>query len=270
VNRVQRLVRPAKTGHAGTLDPLATGVLVVAIGPATRLIDYVQEAPKQYRGEFLLGRRSDTEDIEGAVEELPQPPRPSRAEIEAVLPRFTGTIEQRPPAYSALKVAGKRAYDLARQGKTVDLAPRPVEIHALHVVGYDYPKLTLEVSCGSGTYIRSLGRDIAQAVGTEAVMSSLVRTAIGAFTVEDACALDAITLESLPAQLRSPAEAVAHLPQATLSAAELERIARGLTIMLPASPRGSEVAVLDEQSRLRAILIRRGGAWGPVRNFPAP
>src|SRR6476661_7210859 len=113
VNRVQRLVKPHKVGHAGTLDPLAIGVLVVCLGPATRLIEYVQRMPKRYHGTFLLGRESDTEDIEGTVRERSDPPVPSRSEIEALIPRFLGDIEQRPPAYPALKVGGRRAYDLA-------------------------------------------------------------------------------------------------------------------------------------------------------------
>ena len=116
VNRVQRLVRPERVGHAGTLDPLATGVLVVCLGPATRLVEYLQRLRKRYRAAFLLGRTSDTEDIEGQVVELAAPPRPTPAQIAAVLPRFLGQIEQVPPAFSALKLAGRRAYELARAG----------------------------------------------------------------------------------------------------------------------------------------------------------
>ena len=139
VDMVQRLVRPTKAGHAGTLDPLATGVLVVCIGQATRLIEYVQRMPKTYEGTFLLGRTSDTEDVEGAVVELENPPQPTREAIEEAATKFLGTIQQRPPAYSALKVKGRRAYDLARAGKTVDLAPRPVEIYGIEVMSYQYP-----------------------------------------------------------------------------------------------------------------------------------
>src|SRR5262245_35406014 len=181
VSRVQRLVRPQKVGHAGTLDPLATGVLVVAVGPATRLVEYVQRMPKTYQGTFLLGRTSDTEDVEGEVVELDSPPVPTRAEIDAALPRFIGTIEQRPPAYSALKVAGRRAHKLARRGEAVELAPRPVEIHAIELLRYEYPEMELRIDCGSGTYVRSLGRDVAEAVDTGAVMAALRRLAIGPF-----------------------------------------------------------------------------------------
>src|SRR5688572_14701988 len=138
----------------------------MAIGPATRLVEYVQRMPKTYRATFLLGRTSDTEDIEGQVCELADPPVPSTEQVQAALPRFVGTIEQVPPAYSALKVAGRRAYDLARHGEAVELAARAVEIHSLELVSYAYPELALLVRCGGGTYIRSLGRDIARALGT--------------------------------------------------------------------------------------------------------
>src|SRR6478609_12096076 len=195
VNRVQRLVRPHKVGHAGTLDPLATGVLVIAIGPATRLIEYVQRMPKSYQGTFLLGRTSDTEDVEGNVVELPHTPVPSRDDILAAIPRFLGTIEQRPPAFSALKVAGQAAYKLARRGEAVELAARPVEIISIDLVRYEYPELELRVRCGSGTYIRSLGRDLAEALGSAAVMSQLRRIAIGPFQVEESLQLADLALE---------------------------------------------------------------------------
>ena len=173
VNIVQRLSRPAKAGHAGTLDPLADGVLVVCVGSATRLIEYVQRMPKRYVGTFLLGRQSPTEDIEGEVTELPDAPVPTREQIEAAARRFVGRIEQRPPAFSALKIRGRPAYKLARQGKPVELAPRPVEIYRIEVKKYRYPELVLEIDCGGGTYVRSLGRDLAESLGTAAVMSAL-------------------------------------------------------------------------------------------------
>ena len=176
VDLVERLARPAKAGHAGTLDPLATGVLVVCVGAATRLIEYVQRMPKRYRATFLLGRQSPTEDIEGEVTELPDAPIPTLDEIAAAAGRFVGRIAQRPPAFSALKVAGRRAYKLARAGQPPQLAPRPVEIFAAEIKSYQYPELVMEVECGSGTYIRSLGRDLAESLGTAAVMSALVRT----------------------------------------------------------------------------------------------
>ena len=136
VNRVQRLVKPHKVGHAGTLDPLASGVLVVCLGSATRLIEYVQRMPKRYLATFLLGRQSETEDIEGTVTELVDPPVPTEAQLLAALPNFIGVIQQLPPAFSALKVEGKRAYEMARQGEIPDLKPRPIEVHSIDLIEY--------------------------------------------------------------------------------------------------------------------------------------
>jgi tRNA pseudouridine55 synthase len=184
IDLVCRLAGKTKVGHAGTLDPLASGVLVVGVGAATRLIEYVQRMPKHYTATFLLGRQSETEDIESLVVELDDPPIPTREEIVAATGRFCGRIQQRPPAYSAVKVAGRRAYALARAGREVELDARPITVHRLEVRAYAYPTLTLEVRCGGGTYVRSLGRDLAASLGTAAVMSELVRTAIGGFRIE--------------------------------------------------------------------------------------
>ena len=174
------LVPGEKAGHAGTLDPLASGVLVIALGAATRLIEYVQREPKQYRAQFFLGRSSPTDDTDGQVTALEAPPVPSRDEIVAAAASLVGTIEQRPPAYSALKVHGRRAYELARRGQHVELAPRPVTIYRLDVTRYEYPELELDIECSSGTYVRAIGRDLAERVRTKAVMSALIRQAVAA------------------------------------------------------------------------------------------
>ncbi|HEX5470857.1 MAG TPA: tRNA pseudouridine(55) synthase TruB, partial [Lacipirellulaceae bacterium] len=158
VDHVQRLVRPAKAGHAGTLDPLATGVLVICVGQATRLIRYVQRMPKTYRAQFLLGRRSETDDIEGQVELMDDCSRPAREAVDHVIAQFIGEIEQKPPAHSAIKLAGRRAYQLARKGAEFELTPRPVVVHRIIVRRYEYPELELDIECGSGTYVRALGR----------------------------------------------------------------------------------------------------------------
>jgi tRNA pseudouridine55 synthase len=271
VDRVERLVRPAKAGHAGTLDPLATGVLIVCVGPATRLIDYVQQMPKRYRAEFLLGRTSATEDVEGIVTELINPPVPSRMEVETAAAKFIGEIQQRPPIFSALKVAGHRAYKLARQGHSVELQPRPVTIHWLEVIDFAYPRLTLDLQCSSGTYVRSLGRDLAEALGTGAIMSNLERTAIGKFRVEDAADVTTINRENLAEHLIPPVRTVDHLPPIRLDEAELQSILRGLFLVRPAAhdePPRAEFAALDGCGNLAAILRRRSdGLLGPVRNF---
>lgn len=268
VDKVQRLVRPAKAGHAGTLDPLATGVLVVCIGQATRLIEYVQRMPKTYEGTFLLGRTSDTEDIEGAVVELVSPPEPSREAIEQAATKFLGTIQQRPPAYSALKVQGQRAYNLARAGKTVDLAPRPVEIFGIDVMSYRYPELRLRIRCGSGTYVRSLGRDLAESLGTGAVMSALVRTAIGAFKLADACDLETLTADDLPKRLQPPSMAVAGLPSVVLDERERRTLNFGQSIEKHAPCETNELIGLTESGALCSILEPAGeGRWKPANNF---
>jgi len=272
VDRVQRLVKPAKAGHAGTLDPLATGVLIVCVGQATRLIDYVQQMPKRYRATFMLGRSSATEDVEGKIIALENPPIPSRLEVEAAAAKFIGQIEQRPPIFSALKVSGQRAYKLARKGRTVELQPRPVTIHWLQVAEYEYPQLTLELQCSGGTYVRSLGRDLAEALGTAAVMSKLKRTAIGKFRAEEAVDVTTLSRENLAQHLLPPQTAVGHLPVIWLSQPEIDAISRGLFIARPAAlnePPGAEYAAFDGCGNLAAILHRRGdGLLGPVRNFP--
>lgn len=262
VNQVQALVRPEKTGHAGTLDPLATGVLVVAVGGATRFIEYVQQQPKTYVGEFLLGRQSDTEDTTGEVVELADAPHPARDQIESVLPRFIGEIEQMPPAYSALRIAGQRAYKRARRGEEVVLAPRMIVIHKLDLLDYEYPRFQLRIECGSGTYVRSLGRDIARAVKTQAVMSSLVRTAIGPFTIENAIAGDSLVRHSVAAQLLPIRHAVAHLPRIHISEQEATELRHGRPIVLRPDV-VNETATLEASGELVATVVTRSGKLWP-------
>jgi tRNA pseudouridine55 synthase len=270
VDRVARLVKPAKAGHAGTLDPLASGVLVVAVGSATRLIEYVQQMPKSYSGTFLLGQSSASEDVEGEVTLHPNAPQPTLAELQAAGAKFLGETLQRPPAFSALKVNGKRAYELARKGKTVDLEPRPITVTRLDVLFYSYPELVIDIECSGGTYVRSLGRDLAESVGTTAVMSALVRTGIGKFTLETAAHYDKITHETLPGLLLPPAHALSHLPTLELTAAEIEEITNGRYIRRDAPPIAGELVALDATGRLVAILTYvSDGALKPVRVFLA-
>jgi tRNA pseudouridine55 synthase len=273
VNRVQRLVKPHKVGHCGTLDPLATGVLVIAIGPATRLVEYVQRMPKTYRGTFLLGHTSDTEDIEGAVVEMANPSIPTEQQLLAALPRFIGTIQQVPPAYSALKVAGQRSYDLARRGQPAELQQRPVEIQSIDLLRYEYPALELRIRCGSGTYIRSLGRDLARAVGSEAVMSALTREAIGPFTIEDAlieARFENATRELIEQSLVPPAAAIGDMPRVVVDEMEMKGLAQGRSLIGPAGAKANELAALSPAGDLVAILTPddRGG-WRPTKNFAA-
>lgn len=270
VNQVQKSLRGTKVGHAGTLDPLASGVLVLCLGPATRLIEYVQRQPKQYMGTFLLGRTSPTEDIEGEVSELPQPPIPTAEEIEALLPEFHGEILQRPPAYSALKVQGKRAYDLARSGADVELAARPVQIYGLELLEYEYPEIKLRIECGSGTYVRSLGRDLAERLGSTAVMSALVRTAIGGFRIDQAITLAAKPERAdLQAALLPAAEAVVGLPSVVLSSDEVQSLRWGRSLQIGRrATSAAEIAAFDEKQNFVAILSPQAEGWfKPSKNF---
>ena len=188
-----------KVGHAGTLDPLATGVLVVLVGKATKLQDQHMAGAKGYLAEVDLANVSRTDDMEGPVELVECEPI-DRAAIEAVLPRFTGTIQQRPPAYSAMKVNGRRAYALARQAEPDDalpaLQPRPVVIDSIDIAAFDWPVVALNIACGKGTYIRSLARDLGQALGTGGMLRSLRRTRGGPWMLHHA-----VTLDDLPSQL---------------------------------------------------------------------
>ena len=278
VDIVGRLAGKVKIGHAGTLDPLARGVLVLCLGSATRLIEYVQRMPKRYTGTFLLGRQSPTEDIDGQVVELVDPPVPALAEIETAADSLTGLIQQRPPAFSAIKVNGRRAYDLARAGKPLVLKPRPVRVYSLAAVSYEYPKLTLEVECGGGTYIRSLGRDLAESLGTAAVMSSLTRTAIGRFTLDEAADPASLSKDSWARHLLPPVAAVQTLPRIDLTVEEMVEIRHGRTIPRRDRLQADESQTLDRTQKhaaiapdghLVAILIPRGHAHlRPLRNFP--
>lgn len=269
VDHVLEVCPGIKAGHAGTLDPLATGVLVICLGRATRLIQYVQQLPKEYEATFLLGRRSDTLDTEGEVELLEDPPQPTQQQVEATLPRFTGRVLQVPPVFSAVKVEGRRAYRLARAGKAPRLKPRPVEIHKLQLLHYRYPELQLRILCGSGTYVRSLGRDLAQALGTQAVMSRLCRTRVGQFRLEEALSPDQLTPELLSRVVQPPLRAVEHLPQVALTAAQVRDLARGRPPRLPRQAPGRLTAAVAPQGHLAAVLESTPRGWRIAQNFAA-
>src|ERR1700759_4866529 len=192
VGIVRRVFDAQKAGHAGTLDPLATGVLAVALGEATKTVPYAMDAEKIYRFTATWGESRDSDDAEGAVTGTSDK-RPSRAEIEAVLPRSTGLLNHTPPAYSAIKVAGERAYDLARDGEEVVLEPRPVQVHEARLVSAAQGSAEFEILCGKGTYVRSWVRDIALALGTLGYVSALRRTRIGGFQEKDAVGLETLT-----------------------------------------------------------------------------
>lgn len=194
VGAVRRLFQAQKAGHAGTLDPLATGILPVALGEATKTVSYMMDGDKTYRFTVRWGEARETDDAEGRVTQTSDN-RPDAARIEAVLPDFVGTIEQKPPAYSAIKVDGRRAYDLARADAPPDLPARPVRIDRLHLRAVpDADHAAFEVACGKGVYVRSLARDLARALGTVGYVADLRRTRVGPFIEKGAISLDKLEM----------------------------------------------------------------------------
>jgi tRNA pseudouridine55 synthase len=262
VTRIEQALEPLAVGHAGTLDPLATGVLVVCVGRATKLVDYVHRFSKTYRATFLLGRSSDTEDVSGTIEHGAHPKIPTRDELEQALPRFLGQTMQQPPAYSALKVAGKRAYKLARKGHDVLLAPRPIEVQRFEILTYEYPELHVEIECGTGTYVRSLGRDLARAVGTEAVMSQLQRTRIGPFELAASINPGDLRGDNLESLLQPSLLAIGALPRVNLRDDQVASlVSSGVLFDLPLTG-DQELAALAPDGRLLAILTpSKGDRW---------
>lgn len=271
VNRVQRLLRPARVGHAGTLDPIATGVLIVCVGPATRLVPYLHRFSKTYVAQFLLGVTSETHDVEAELQPLPDARTVSAADVESALPQFRGRILQTPPAHSAVKVQGRPAYKLARRGELLELPPREIEIHRLELRDFTPRQMTLEVECSSGTYIRALGRDLGQMLGCGAVMSQLRRTAIGPFAVETALPVPQLSRDQIVAGLQSARLAVADLPSHPATDAEITTLRFGRRIPARQSwPSATEVMIVDERQRLIAIAeAMPDGSLAPRQVFPA-
>ena len=211
VAAVRRRAGGVRTGHAGTLDPLATGVLVIALGKATRSIERLMATDKRYRTEIDLTAFTATDDREGDRTEVAVATPPDEAAVRGALARFTGTVLQRPPAFSAMKVGGRRAYAAARQGTPMDLAPRPVRVDEIELVAYLWPTVTLDIRCGKGFYVRSLARDLGVALGTGGHCASIRRTAVGPFTLDEARSLDDLPRRLAPAELLPLEAALARL-----------------------------------------------------------
>jgi len=259
VKRVRRLTGIRKVGHAGTLDPMATGVLLVCIGRATRLIEYLMAGRKVYRATLQLGQATTTYDAEGDITATANPSAITEADLRRVLAAFVGDIEQSPPPFSALKRNGVPLYRLARQGKAVTPAPRPVHIAAIELETFAPPQATLRVVCGPGTYIRSLAHDVGQRLGVGAHLTALTRLASGRWSLEEAIPLpqleEAIAQNRLPDVLHPKEKAVAHLPRLTLSAAEKQAVRHGQFIAADSAPSGGALAAFDEAGQLVAILV---------------
>lgn len=212
VSRVRRIVGERRVGHAGTLDPAAVGVLPVAVGMATRTIEYLADASKAYVADITFGVTTDSADGDGIVTSVSEADGLTPERVEAALDRFRGDQMQIPPMHSAIKIDGERLYERARRGEDIRVAPRPITIHQLKLLNWAEPTATIFVSCSKGTYIRSLARDLGEAVGTGAYMSNLVRVQTGPFTLADA-----IRIDDLPALMeQEPWELIAYHPDIAL------------------------------------------------------
>jgi tRNA pseudouridine55 synthase len=258
-----------KTGHAGTLDRFATGLLVVCMGLATRLSRYLTGLNKEYLAVAELGSVTDTYDGEGRLVSR-STVVPSTEDVESLASRFRGTIRQTPPPFSAKKIKGRRASDLARRGIPVDMAPLEIEIEALHIEAYDFPSLTLRVTCSSGTYIRSLVKDMGDGLGCGAFTRELRRLRVGRFRVNDAPGLEEVMgLDpgAIETRLVGPAEALDFMPPALLEPEKARLFSRGTAVAL--GGRDSHVRVFESSGAFLGVGLLRNGLLQPETVFPA-
>lgn len=270
VARARRLTGQRRIGHTGALDPSATGLLVLCLGRATRLVEYMMAGEKAYEGEIALGRETETDDAEGRVTAEREPPE-GALDLDAIAARFTGEIMQTPPAYSAVKVDGRRAYAVAREGERPDLKPRPVRVSALRLERAARDRLRVAVRCGPGMYVRSLARDIGRAIGCGAHLASLRRTGSGPFRVEQAVPVEALA-GGLEAIVRAADEGVAESAAAILHPDHAAQLRQGQTawarggFLRPATlarlygADGAFVGVgrVDEPGRVSALKVVAG------------
>jgi tRNA pseudouridine55 synthase len=258
VGKLRWLYGAKKAGHAGTLDPLATGILPIAFGEATKTVPIVQDGTKIYHFDIVWGSATSTDDIEGEVIATSDV-RPSREALDAVLPRFTGLITQIPPAFSAIRIGGERAYDLARAGHKLDMPPRDVEIDALEVIEHTPERARLSVTCSKGTYVRALARDIAEALDTKGHVGALHRARVGNFTDSDAITLEqveAVDLATRDALLLPVAAGLADLPEIRLDARQAATIRLGNPVLL--TGRDAPIALDDAWASLKGEAVALG------------
>lgn len=275
VARIRKLSGQRKVGHTGTLDPLATGVLLVCLGQATRLIEYLQHGSKRYQATIRFGLTTDTLDAEGQIMTQSDPSALTEEQLRQILPAFQGDIDQIPPIFSALKKDGQPLYKLARAGQTVEISPRRVTIESLTWLGWQPPDLTLDIVCSPGTYIRALARDIGEMAGTGAHLSALTRTVNSGWSITQAVTLSELEKKSTSWQtyLYPPDQAVAHLPKVTLSNDEVYRVQQGQPVVGPTiAVDGDLLRAYTPAGSLLAILTRVSSddkLWQPKKVFHA-
>ena len=270
VSRVRRIAHLKRVGHAGTLDPDATGVLLVCLGQATRLSDYLADEGKEYQAVLALGQTTTTEDASGEILAEAEALHIAEADLAALLPRFVGDIQQIPPMVSAVHHEGKRLYELARAGVTVERAARTIRIDAIELRDFTpgvLARAALDVTCGKGTYIRTLCADLGAALGVGGHMASLRRTRVGAFMADAATPLGDLTEENLPGLLVSSADALAHWPaQSAATDAEWSDIKSGRALV-SALPPGTAARILDIHGELIALGRADGECLRPFKVF---
>lgn len=274
VSKIKWLYKAQKCGHAGTLDPLATGMLPIALGEATKTVPYVMDGQKTYRFAVTWGAETNTDDLEGEVTQRSDK-RPSEADIRALLPKYTGEIEQVPPAYSAVKINGERAYKLARDGEAVEIEARTVEIERFELIEiHDESTAVFEVDCGKGTYVRAFARDMGRDLGCFGHISELRRTAVEPFNEDDLIALSALTdlegdLDALDNELLATGIALEHLPEVVLTKDQAQRLRSGNPVILRGRDAISfaEEAVATFGRELVAIGNVDKGSFHPKRVF---
>lgn len=255
--RLRRVYATRRIGHGGTLDPMATGVLPVFVGRATRGVEFFEHAEKTYETVLLLGRTTDTQDVTGATL-AEKAVHLSPADIENVLPRFRGDILQVPPMYSALKVNGKKLYELARKGQEVERQPRPITVFELTNLGFDGTRLSLRVKCSKGTYIRTLCQDIGEALGCGGCMEALRRVQAGEYGIEDAVPLEQLLKSETPEQyLRGLDTMFAHCPAVTLTPNQEKRCRNGNPFSSPL-PQGTYRAYSQDGEFLMLAKVEDG------------
>ncbi len=268
VAKIRRGLRIKKVGHAGTLDPLATGVLVMCLGPATRLSEYVMDSTKRYRARVHLGVTTDTYDAEGEIGLQRESAHITQANVEQALTAFMGEIGQIPPMYSAIKQGGRKLYELARAGETVEREARHVRIDALTVSEWSPPYFTLDVTCSAGTYIRSLAYDVGEALGVGAHLAGLIRVASGSFTLENAITLDDLLVtDDWQRYLIPPRTAFADWPVVNLDADSLEHITHGRAVPGTQAQDGILALAYAPDGEFIAILKGDAGVWKPHKVF---
>ncbi|PJF44287.1 MAG: tRNA pseudouridine(55) synthase TruB [Phototrophicales bacterium] len=273
VNWVRKHTNMKKVGHAGTLDPMATGVLVICWGKATRLSQYVMGHSKTYIAELTFGIETDTYDAEGKVVREDSHVI-SRADVEGVLPLFRGEVLQRPPMFSAIKKDGKKLYELARRGQEVEIEPRPVHIESLEIISWDFPRCLIKVTCSAGTYIRSLAYDIGKAVQVGAHLSALTRTTIGNFfTLENAVSLEelakALEQGKWQSYLVSPRQALYDIPAIVVDDVQVQHLKQGRFLRL-SDEYPSLLQVYDSQEHFIALIEKHPNYphfWKPSKVF---